>query len=151
MAANTGNKRVALKFIRDGIKSQYPKGDKCEITGSTQDLEFHHYCTLSLVFTKWCTAKGIVVKTDEDVLSIRNQFYEDNWEAVVTDGVTLTADMHKALHKVYGKQPPLGTRDKQKHWVLSKGSKGLTVGTDSQPNRFSRLIPTNRATFASLI
>jgi len=85
---------------------------------------------------------------------MRDKFYEDNWDAVVTDGVTLCNEHHKQLHKLYGKQPALTTAKKQKHWVFKMSNKGLTVGKDSQPSpeaRFSRHIPRTRVDFASLI
>ena len=154
MASNT-NKRVAVKHIRDGIKSQYPKGTKCEVCGTESDLEYHHYATLSIVFQEYCNTNNIDVKTDEQVIAMRDKFYEDNWDAVVTDGVTLCNTHHKALHKLYGKQPPLNTAKKQKHWVhrmFEKSTNGLTEGKDPQPSsRFSKHIPRMRVDFASLI
>lgn len=154
MASNT-NKRVAVKHIRDGIKSQYPKGTQCEICGTDQDLEYHHYATLSIVFQEYCSANQIPVGTDEQVIAMRDKFYEDNWDAVVTDGVTLCNTHHKALHLLYGKQPALNTAKKQKHWVhrmLEKSTNGLQEGTDSQTSaRFSKHIPRTRVDFATLI
>jgi len=154
MAANT-NKRVATKHIRDGIKSQYPKGDKCEICGTTHELEYHHYATLSIVFRNYCEEHNISVKTDEEVIAMRDKFYEDNWEAVVVDGVTLCNGHHKALHKLYGKQPTLASQNKQKHWVhrMFEKNNGLTEGTEPQPTnaaRFSRHA-VGRIDFKSLI
>jgi hypothetical protein len=154
LASNT-NKRVAVKHIRDGIKSQYPKGMQCEICGTAQDLEYHHYATLSIVFQSYCFEHNIPVDTDEQVIAMRDKFYEDNWDAVVTDGVTLCNTHHKALHKLYGKQPKLATANKQKHWVhrmFEKSTNGLQEGTDSQPTaRFSKHIQRTRVDFASLI
>lgn len=156
MASNT-NKRVATKHIRDGIKSQYPEKVKCAVCGCTHDLEGHHYKTLSLVFEDYCRKNNISVKTDEEVLAMRDQFYADNWEAVVTDMVTLCNEHHVALHKVYGKQPPLATYKKQKHWVqkMFEKNNGLNEGKDSQPisveSRFSRHVTRTRVDFASLI
>lgn len=154
MASNT-NKRVAVKHVRDGIKSQYPKGHKCEICGTSQDLEYHHYATLSLVFRDYCSSNNISVDTDEQVIAMRDKFYEDNWEAVVLDGVTLCNTHHKALHKLYGKQPELNTAKKQKHWVhrmFEKSTNGLQEGKDSHTTaRFGKHIPRVRVDFASLI
>lgn len=150
MAANTGNKRAATKYLRDGIKAKYPEKVECAICGTTHELEGHHYQTLSLVFKKYCMEHKITIRTDEDVLAMRDQFYEDNWEAVVTDMVTLCSTHHIALHKLYGKQPPLVTAKKQKHWVY-KQSQGQGEGTESQTlNRFSKHIPSMRVDFASL-
>ncbi len=141
MAKNTGNARSAIRWIRDSVKQQYPKGNACEICGTGEDLEYHHYHTLSLMFERYCRDEGIVVKTDEDILAIRGEFAEKYWSEVVTDGVTLCSDHHKALHKVYGSKPELSTAEKQKNWVVRMGSKQNTVDvterTDSQLNRFS--------------
>lgn len=154
MAANT-NKRVATKHIRDGIKSQYPEKVKCAVCGTTESLEGHHFSTLSLVFDNYCRKHKISTKTDEEVIAMRDQFYEDNWEAVVTDMVTLCNEHHKALHKVYGKQPALATTKKQKHWVQKMFEKfnGLHEGKEPQltESRFSRHIPRTRVDFASLV
>ena len=155
MAANT-NKRVATKHIRDGIKSQYPKGTSCEVCGTEHDLEYHHYATLSIVFKNYCDKHNISVKTDDEVIAMRDKFYEDNWEAVVLDGVTICNTHHKALHKLYGKQPSLATANKQKHWVsrMFEKNNGLAEGKEPQPiseSRFGRNIPRSRVDFASLI
>jgi len=147
LAKNT-NKRVATKHIRDGIKSKYPKLDYCEITGSTEDLEFHHYSTLSILLKNYSTKHNIPIDTDEQVLAMRDQFYEDNWEAVVTDGVTLTAEMHKKLHRVYGREPSLSTVAKQRLWVqkirdklTGKDSPTLTTHVEESTVRgFSRFV-----------
>ncbi len=146
---------MQLNTYGDGIKAQYPKGNTCEICGTEHDLEYHHYATLSIVFKNYCDEHNIPVGTDEQVIAMRDKFYEDNWEAVVTDGVTLCNTHHKALHKLYGKQPALNTSKKQKHWVrrmFEKSNKGLTEGRDTQSSsRFSKHIPRTRVDFASLI
>jgi hypothetical protein len=145
------NKRVATKHIRDGIKSQYPKGTECEICGTHEDLEYHHYHTLSILLKKYAKENGIPIDTDEQVLAMRDQFYEAHWEEVVTDGVTLCNEHHKLLHKIYGKEPALNTAEKQKHWVKSFRDK--LSGMDTQPysgGNFSRLIPEIRRSFGSL-
>lgn len=154
MAVNTGNKRAATKHLRDGIKSQYPEKVSCAICGTTHELEGHHYLTLSLVFKKYCAEKRVTIRTDTDVLEMRDQFYKDNWDAVVTDMVTLCNPHHVELHKLYGKQPPLVSAKKQKHWVrrMFEKSQGQGEGTESHTsnNRFSKHIPSMRVDFASL-
>jgi len=88
---------------------------------------------------------------------MRDKFYEDNWSAVVTDGVTLCNEHHKNLHKVYGREPALSTAEKQKIWVLKQCQKFMDrdLGTDSHPTestgRFGKLIPRERKSFASLL
>ena len=158
MASNTGNKRIAIKHVRDGIKAKYPEKIECAICGgkADQDLEGHHYATLSLVFEKYCRDNNITVKTDEDVLNMRSKFYEDNWFEVVDDMVTLCATHHKALHRVYGKQPPLATANKQKNWVerqalKNNGLEDTDVTSSNNNSRFGQFISLTRVDFASLI
>jgi hypothetical protein len=97
----------------------------------------------------------LVMRTDDDVLAIRDQFYEEYWSEVVTDGVTLTAYWHKELHKVYGAQPALTTVEKQKAWVLRMREKlaGRPAGTDSTlPNsRFEKFLDGNTDRFSKFI
>ena len=156
MAKNTGNKRVATKHVRDGIKSQYPKGNCCEVCDTDQDLEYHHYHTLSILLKEYSRKNNIPIDTDEQVLAMRDQFYKDNWEAVVTDGATLCATHHKALHKVYGREPALSTAEKQKIWVVrirekQEGMDSHPSNTEAPSNRFSQYIVRTRVDFASLI
>lgn len=116
MAANT-NKRVATKHIRDGIKSNYRKDDKCAICCGGADLELHHYTTVSLLLTKYATEKGIPIKTDEEVLAMRDAFYKDHWHELVEFTVTLCNEHHKFLHNIYGTTPTLASSNKQERWV----------------------------------
>ena len=36
-------KRLEVKYVRDGIKSRYKLKTECEICGTTEELENHHY------------------------------------------------------------------------------------------------------------
>jgi hypothetical protein len=146
MATNT---RSVIKWIRDLAKSHYAKGSKCEICGVGHELEFHHYNTVSLTVNNYVKLHGIAVDTKEDILAMREKFLKDNWREMVEEAVTLCANHHKLLHKLYGKEPPLNTADKQKIWVerqyekVSTGSVGTAIVslpssltqfcTDSQP------------------
>lgn len=118
MAKHSANfKRIPLKYVRDLAKSGYKKGSSCEICGTTEELDFHHYYTLTPLFEKWCRVKGIKIKTDEDVLAIRADFVAEHEKELYEDTVTLCHSHHMALHSVYGKAPPLTTAEKQKRWV----------------------------------
>lgn len=154
MAKNT-NKRTATKHIRDGIKSNYTKGCKCEVCGTTEDLELHHYHTVSLLLDKYCDENGIPIGTDEQVLAMRDEFYQAHWHELVTDMVTLCNKHHVQLHGIYGKQPPLSTVTKQRNWVARMAGKpvmdssGVTsdegrwsqfLGDTSECNRFERFL-----------
>lgn len=149
MAKNT-NKRTATKHIRDGIKSNYQKGDKCEVCGISEDLELHHYHTVSLLLDQYCSRNGIVLKTDEDALAMRDEFYKAHWHELVDDMATLCNKHHVQLHSIYGKQPSLSTVDKQRNWVKRMSGKPIEdalgdrwekfIGVTSECNRFERFL-----------
>ena len=137
MAKNTGTgnelKRTVYKYIRDGVKANYVKLDKCEVCGCSEDLELHHPHTLSLVFDEYCEERGITVKDAEEVMAMRDEFYQVHWNELVVDVLTLCNTHHKALHKVYGAQPPLSTAAKQRVWV--ERIRDRLSGMDAQPSR----------------
>lgn len=134
MAKNTGGgelKRTVYKYIRDGVKSNYVKKEFCEVCSCSEDLELHHPHTLSLVFDAYCASNGIIVKSVEDVLAMRDAFYKAHWQELVVDCITLCNTHHKALHTIYGSQPPLSTASKQRNWVDRIRDK--LSGKDSTP------------------
>ena len=155
MAKNTGNARSPIRWIRDSVKQQYPKGTSCEICGTEHDLEYHHYHTLSLMFDKYCKEEKIVVNTDDEVLAIREDFSSKYWSEVVTDGVTLCNMHHKQLHKIYGKQPELSTASKQKGWVVRMNAKQtgetLEVATSTDATSFASFLPSVEPSFQQFI
>ena len=143
MAANTGNKRVATKHIRDGIKSNYNKDCKCAICSTDKELEFHHYTTVSLLLKRYARENSIPIDTDEAVLAMREQFYEDHWHELVEYAVTLCAPHHRTLHKVYGREPAITSAAKQERWVEKQANKlkGVKTSNIEKPKRrFSDLI-----------
>jgi hypothetical protein len=110
--------RIPVKWIRDFAKAAYKKGPECEICGTTEKLEFHHYYSVTPLFEKWCRENKIVIKTDEDVLAIRERFVEENYDEIYVHTTTLCKAHHTdGLHKVYGKSPLLSTAKKQMNWV----------------------------------
>jgi hypothetical protein len=144
MAKNTGGnmKRTVYKYIRDGVKSNYVYKDCCEVCGTAEDLELHHPTTLSLLFDQWCSSRDVDLTDKDQVMEIRQDFYKDHWEEVVTDVLTLCNKHHKALHKIYGAQPPLSTAEKQKQWV--NRLRDRTSDTEVQPTSregFGKFIP----------
>jgi hypothetical protein len=114
---STELKRIPIKFIRDKAKAAYKKGSLCEICETDQELEFHHYHTLTPLWEKWAKERKIVIKTDEDILAVRDQFIAENHDELYIHAVTLCKTHHSNLHKVYGKAPDLSTDSKQKNWV----------------------------------
>jgi hypothetical protein len=129
----TSLKRFPIKYIRDKIKSQYPKGTECFICGSLENLEFHHFHTLSLLLVKWLKANGLAVDTVEQIEHVRDIFIEEHKDILVSPEETCTlCKFHhtgigegtgKGLHKIYGKAPALITAPKQKRWVRKQRDK----------------------------
>lgn len=113
-------KRYSVKYIRDRVKSNYKKGFQCEICDTTELLELHHYNTLTEMYRKWCKETN---EKPEDVLEHRDQFIKDHWEELVEICATLCKEHHARLHKIYGKNPKLGTAVKQPGWVLKQREK----------------------------
>ena len=110
-------KRLPIKHVRDKEKARYNKGTSCEICGVSQELDFHHYYTLTPLFDKWCRINKISITSDNDVLEIRDRFILEHEKELYDDTVTLCHPHHMKLHSVYGKDPPLITAEKQKNWV----------------------------------
>lgn len=138
----SANKRVMVKWCRDFIKSRYPKGDKCEICDASENLDFHHYSTFSLLVERYVREKGLKTDTDEDVCSWRADFCSDHEYELLDDTVTLCNEHHKRLHKIYTKQPPLSTCTKQSQWVEKQRSKFLEPSSNK---------PKKKSKWASLI
>lgn len=140
MAANK-NKRVATKHIRDGIKSNYKKKDFCEVCGTEDNLELHHYHTVSLLLKNYAKENGIAISTDEEVLAMRDEFYKVYWHELVEDTVTLCNTHHVKLHKVYSQEPALHTAKAQRRWVTIQHGKlnGVSEITEMEIDRGSNV------------
>jgi hypothetical protein len=155
MAANTGNKRVATKHIRDGIKSNYKKKCNCEICDTELDLELHHYTTVSILLKQYARERNIPIRTDEEVLAMRDDFYQEYWTELVDYTVTLCAEHHKLLHKIYGREPSLASASKQETWVKRIRDKLLSTDAPSlntvEVGNFSKLMTTAEPSFGSLL
>lgn len=118
MAKNTGAKsRDPVKWVRDRAKAAYQKGDCCAICKSTQDLELHHYHSLTKLFEDWAKRKGYSLNTDEDVKAVRDEFIEEHHKELYELVVTLCNKHHLLLHTVYGAKPLHTTAEKQAAWV----------------------------------
>jgi len=118
MAANTNKlKRAHIKYIRDGVKTHYPERVECAVCGTKEDLELHHYNSVSLLFWAWQKRKGYPVDTVDQIMDIRDEFYDTYWDELVKLVVTLCAKHHSQLHQIYGPIPALNTARKQERWV----------------------------------
>lgn len=123
-------KRDPVKYIRDKAKSQYEKDSKCYICGKEQNLDFHHFYSLSPLLDKWLLEKQKTRPdhyTDEYIVIWRDEFIEEKRKELYDDTVTLCHDHHLQLHSIYGRNPSLGTAKKQLNWVEIQRAKNGVV------------------------
>ena len=110
-------KRDEIKYIRDISKSAYKKNSECYICGATEDLQFHHFYSMTPLWEKWKKDNKIVINNVEDILDYREHFKAFHRKEIYEETVTLCKFHHnERLHKVYGKVPALHTAMKQKRW-----------------------------------
>jgi hypothetical protein len=113
-------KRDPVKYIRDRAKSKYKKDNECYICGSAAQLDFHHFYTLSPLLAKWLKSKVQERPShyiNEYITIWRDEFIEDNRAELYEHTVTICHAHHLELHKIYGRNPGLGTAEKQMRWV----------------------------------
>ena len=110
-------KRDLVKYVRDKAKSKYKKDTHCYICGSTENLDFHHFYGLTELLESWFKENDITIKTEDEILKLRETFIEENEEKVYKQAVTLCHMHHRKLHNIYGKRPKLITAQKQQNWV----------------------------------
>lgn len=119
-------KRDPIKYVRDRAKSAYKKDSECYICASTESLDFHHYYTLTPLFNKWLKDNRLVIKSEEDVLAVRDRFIEEHKPELYDFAVTICHQHHMKLHSIYGKDPALATAKKQMNWVnIQREKNGL--------------------------
>lgn len=123
--------RDPIKYVRDRAKARYKKGSHCEICGAIENLDFHHYYTMTPLFNKWCKEKKYTIKVVDDILAIRDEFISDEEDKVYNQTVTLCHEHHMKLHSVYGKDPALFTAEKQMNWVRIQREKHEARKLDS--------------------
>jgi hypothetical protein len=116
-------KRDLVKYVRDKAKSQYKKTSSCYICGSNTDLDFHHYYGLTELLETWIKQNKIIIKSEQDILDLRESFIDENREEVYEYTTTLCHTHHLRLHSIYGKRPKLITAQKQKRWVEKQREK----------------------------
>ena len=113
-------KRYAIKYCRDRAKSRYVKDSSCRICGKTDNLDLHHFYSLSPLLTRWLRKTK---NLSEDVLEWRDTFINEHESELFEKTVTLCHTHHLELHSIYGKDPALGTAEKQARWVERKREK----------------------------
>jgi len=126
VAANTGNKglkRDEVKYLRDKAKARYPYGTECAICGSSENLELHHYNSLTLLWDSWKANTGVVITDVDDVIFHRDTFILEHEKELYEEVVTLCNGHHVKLHTIYGMKPSLFTAKKQANWVQVQHAK----------------------------
>lgn len=107
-------KRDVVKYVRDKAKSKYQKGLACEICGATEALDFHHFYSLAPLLKQWLKKNKL---NPEYIQALREDFIEEHKAELYEYTATLCHAHHMQLHKVYGRDPGLGTAKKQMRWV----------------------------------
>jgi len=113
----TDLKRDEIKYIRDLSKSSYKKDTECYICGKTDELQFHHFYSLTELWNKFKQKAKFNIESVEDILEWREAFKSAHHIQIYEETVTLCKYHHMdRLHKIYGKSPSLSTAPKQKRW-----------------------------------
>jgi len=123
VAKNTGNQRIAVKWVRDKAKAAYEKKDSCAVCGTSQDLELHHTHSITLLLMNWASKMGYDISTDDGILAVRDEFIAEHRKEIYDDVYTLCNKHHVALHAVYGKAPSLASASKQGTWIERQKAK----------------------------
>ena len=90
-------KRDIVKYIRDKAKNKYEKGTECYICGSSEQLDFHHFYSLSPLVHKWVKENNLL---PENILAFREDFIEQHWAELYEHTVTLCHKHHLQLHSI---------------------------------------------------
>ena len=116
-------RRDPVKYIRDKAKSRYEKATECFICGETEQLDFHHFYSLSPLMQKWAKEQKYSL---EDIREWRDEFINEHIEELYDETATLCHEHHLKLHSIYGRNPTLTTAKKQKRWVqIQRDKNGL--------------------------
>ena len=109
--------RDEIKYVRDGAKAAYEKDTHCFICHTAEELQFHHFYSMTLLWNKWKMANNISIADAADIFNVRDDFITEYHDHIYGDTVTLCKFHHmERLHKIYGKVPALYTAQKQKRW-----------------------------------
>lgn len=136
MAKNTGNNRIAIKWVRDKSKAAYEKDVACFVCGTDRDLELHHTVSITLLLNEWAKEKNYDISTDEGILAVRDEFISEYHDEIYNQVYTLCNKHHVALHGVYGKSPTKASAPKQAHWLNVQKQKCSTGTVDIPKTSF---------------
>jgi hypothetical protein len=119
-------KRDEIKYVRDLSKSAYKKDTNCFICETQEELQFHHFYSMTPLWEKWKKQNSIVINSIPDILEHRETFKMDHYNEIYNETVTLCKFHHmEKLHKIYGKVPALTTAMKQKRWCKKQRDKHI--------------------------
>ena len=79
-------KRDAVKYVRDKAKSKYEKGTECRICGETEQLDFHHFYSLTPLLNQWLTKNKL---NPDYIQALRDDFIEEHSAELYDHTVTL--------------------------------------------------------------
>ena len=96
-------KRDEVKYLRDGIKANYKKTDRCYICSDSDNLEYHHYTPLVYLWDTYKKENKIHINNTDDIMNIRYDFYDRYKTELIDDCITLCKAHHSKLHSIYGK------------------------------------------------
>lgn len=117
-------KRDEIKYVRDLSKAAYKKDSECYICGNTEELQFHHFYSMTPLWEKWKKQNAVVINSVDDILEHRETFKMDHYDKIYKETITLCKYHHmEKLHKIYGKVPALTTAEKQKRWCDKQRAK----------------------------
>ena len=111
-------KRLAVKYIRDKAKSKYIKEDTCYICSSSEELQLHHFNSVTPLWDRWVKKNKYRILTEESVMLYRDSFIAQHQSELYEEVVTLCKPCHMdKLHKVFGKCPIPSSAKAQAKWV----------------------------------
>ena len=116
-------KRIPIKYVRDRAKSRYVKASCCYVCGATEQLDFHHYYTVDILFDNWLRKNKIKINSVEDIIAVRDDFIAEHEHELFEFAITICKKHHQRLHTVYGQRPALSTAEKQVRWLEKQKAK----------------------------
>ena len=96
------------------VVAMWAVGCGYHLTGTGTGLPSHIRSIAIPIFANNSTEPEIELSLTE---AVRDEFIEDNWAELYDHTVTICHAHHLELHKIYGRNPGLGTAEKQMRWV----------------------------------
>lgn len=117
-------KRDPVKYIRDFMKSDYKARECCYLCGSPDNIELHHLYSVAELWHAWTKKNKITITSDEDVISCRETFIQDNALYLSNEHLySLCKPHHQRLHSIYGKSYSNYMAKRVKAWLEAQRDK----------------------------